>query len=396
MQAGGGGGAPSRVPGANGGAAGGGPDEYGGGEELSTCRHCGRSMNPGALVHHAKACTAEKPMKRAGAPAPTATAAAPGGAGRPPQGGSSAEPRSPAPPRAPPPTGPPSPTRRASPAGRPADASGGSASPTPAATASRAAALGALAQKRATASAQSAQRMAATPPPQQQRTSAPQQQAPPQQAQAQQRAPPPKAAAPPPRVAPPQRRPPPSPPANSQAFDAPSMYPEDASDMHRIECRSCGRRFAPEALEKHARVCSKVFGSKRKVYDVSKARVEGTDAAQFARKAGRAPPPKKVAPKGAVPKWKAQSNQLQEAMRNMREVKVRLANGEDIRNIPVAPSTHDPSLVQCPHCGRRFNEKAADRHIGHCATTKAKPNFLSRGTGGSGQGAPQGKTLPRY
>jgi len=30
----------------------------------------------------------------------------------------------------------------------------------------------------------------------------------------------------------------------------------------------------------------------------------------------------------------------------------------------------DPSLVQCPHCERRFNEKAADRHI---PQVRAKP-----------------------
>jgi len=32
----------------------------------------------------------------------------------------------------------------------------------------------------------------------------------------------------------------------------------------------------------------------------------------------------------------------------------------------------DPSLVQCPHCGRRYSEKAADRHIPQCLDIKAR------------------------
>jgi hypothetical protein len=43
----------------------------------------------------------------------------------------------------------------------------------------------------------------------------------------------------------------------------------------------------------------------------------------------------------------------------------------------------DDGLVPCPHCNRRFNQKAADRHIPKCLTIKAKPKTLKRG-GGSG------------
>ena len=41
--------------------------------------------------------------------------------------------------------------------------------------------------------------------------------------------------------------------------------------------------------------------------------------------------------------------------------------------MPVAaPSAPDSSLVPCPHCGRRFNENAAERHIPKCNDIKAK------------------------
>ncbi|EKU22564.1 low-co2-inducible protein, partial [Nannochloropsis gaditana CCMP526] len=38
-------------------------------------------------------------------------------------------------------------------------------------------------------------------------------------------------------------------------------------------------------------------------------------------------------------------------------------------------------LIPCPHCGRRFNEQAADRHIPKCQDIKAKPSMLRKGEG---------------
>ena len=57
-----------------------------------------------------------------------------------------------------------------------------------------------------------------------------------------------------------------------------------------------------------------------------------------------------------------------------------VGNGEDVPYVPSAP---DPSLVQCPHCGRRFNENAAARHIPICTSIKNKPTMLVKGTGGN-------------
>lgn len=46
-----------------------------------------------------------------------------------------------------------------------------------------------------------------------------------------------------------------------------------------------------------------------------------------------------------------------------------------VRPIPTfksVPSEPDPSFVQCPHCSRRFNEQAAERHIPKCKSIIAK------------------------
>ena len=66
-----------------------------------------------------------------------------------------------------------------------------------------------------------------------------------------------------------------------------------------------------------------------------------------------------------------------------------MAAGESLADMPYVPSAPDPSLIQCPHCQRRFNEKAAERHIPSCANTVNKPKFLKAGTGGAGKGAPK-------
>eukprot|EP00798_Chlamydomonas_sp_ICE-L_P001150 gene1150-3714_t len=82
-------------------------------------------------------------------------------------------------------------------------------------------------------------------------------------------------------------------------------------------------------------------------------------------------------------KWKMQSDQLRQAMKASRMIEDAKAKGIDIRKLDFGPPGDDENddRVPCPHCGRKFNAKAADRHIPHCATARAKPNFLSAGGG---------------
>ena len=55
--------------------------------------------------------------------------------------------------------------------------------------------------------------------------------------------------------------------------------------------------------------------------------------------------------------------------------------------------------VQCPHCGRRFNEAAADRHIPKCASissNKSKPGAgRSAAAGAAKKPAPRVSAAPR-
>jgi hypothetical protein len=39
-----------------------------------------------------------------------------------------------------------------------------------------------------------------------------------------------------------------------------------------VPCRSCGRKFNPVSLQKHAKICQKVFQEKRKEFNVAEQR----------------------------------------------------------------------------------------------------------------------------
>ena len=67
---------------------------------------------------------------------------------------------------------------------------------------------------------------------------------------------------------------------------------------------------------------------------------------------------------GKNAKWKEKSNAFREAMKAAREG-------------TTAPPTVDSSLVPCQFCGRKFNEKAAERHIPFCES-KTKDNMMKQ------------------
>jgi uncharacterized C2H2 Zn-finger protein len=171
------------------------------------------------------------------------------------------------------------------------------------------------------------------------------------------------------------------------------------------ECPDCGRKFNPKPYERHVKICAKVFLEKRKAFDSTKMRVadnpelvkiltkaqkEEKANAKRAEKAAAQTGNRRAAPapgKGggggdAGGKWKEQSEALREAMKAARQVSKAIKSGGPLPDY--VPSAPDPSLMPCPHCGRRFNKKAGERHIPQCQNIKNKPTQLQRGKGGGG------------
>ena len=90
-------------------------------------------------------------------------------------------------------------------------------------------------------------------------------------------------------------------------------------------------------------------------------------------------------PANKIPKWKKDREALRNALRSGRELEAAKANGT-MHLLPPPPPVEDEydDRVQCPHCGRKFNATAAERHIPKCNSIRAKPKTLVRGSGGPG------------
>ncbi|XP_022125416.2 probable serine/threonine-protein kinase DDB_G0282963 isoform X1 [Pieris rapae] len=142
--------------------------------------------------------------------------------------------------------------------------------------------------------------------------------------------------------------PPPSPPVPTKPV-APAA-PEPSGPL--MPCAICGRTFVPQSLSKHVKICEKMTVKKRKTFDSSRQRREGTDLEQYLPKNFGLPENSPFLEKSppntakATPKPKPQS----------------------VRTAIMKPTA---DLQKCPHCGRAFGVRAFERHVEWCAD-KAK------------------------
>lgn len=59
----------------------------------------------------------------------------------------------------------------------------------------------------------------------------------------------------------------------SKEYSDPQEYSPTAQELQK--CELCGRSFNASALERHMKVCKKVFSTKRKPMDMEKRRKQG-------------------------------------------------------------------------------------------------------------------------
>jgi hypothetical protein len=146
-----------------------------------------------------------------------------------------------------------------------------------------------------------------------------------------------------------------------------------------VRCPICKRNFADDRIEKHQVICQKTKTKKRKVFDSTKKRVQGTEAEIYVKKqfkpSGKtqtqAAPTSQSKPQS---NWRAKHNEFIKTIREAKKVSAYLAKGGDIRDLPPPPPSENPDYIQCPHCQRKFNENAANRHIPICGEkAKLKP-----------------------
>ncbi|XP_030245116.1 uncharacterized protein LOC108655770 [Drosophila navojoa] len=146
-------------------------------------------------------------------------------------------------------------------------------------------------------------------------------------------------------------------------------------------CRFCGRHFNIDRLAKHEDVCQRTMNTKRKIFDAAKQRVKGTDNEKYNSKGQQksnlsrsqstySSAAQQKGLKTGVKKsnWRKKHEEFIEAIRAAKKVQAHLARGGKLSDLPPPPPSENPDYIQCPHCGRRFNEQAAERHIPRCAT----------------------------
>uniref|UniRef100_A0A0P6JCE5 Zinc finger C2HC domain-containing protein 1C isoform a n=1 Tax=Heterocephalus glaber TaxID=10181 RepID=A0A0P6JCE5_HETGA len=136
------------------------------------------------------------------------------------------------------------------------------------------------------------------------------------------------------------------------------------------KCSHCGRTFLLLRLERHSTICSKMQGSKRKVFNSSRARAKGTELEQYLNWNGpatvKAEPPQKN-------NWRQKHESFICTLRQAREIQQVIAKGGNPSDLPPILPAENPDCVQCSHCSRHFAPKVAERHIPKCKTIRNRP-----------------------
>ncbi|XP_058163572.1 zinc finger C2HC domain-containing protein 1B [Dasypus novemcinctus] len=132
-------------------------------------------------------------------------------------------------------------------------------------------------------------------------------------------------------------------------------------------CEVCGRRFAADVLERHGPICRRLFNKKRKPFNSSKQRAQGTDLPSLRAALPHKPPPVKKS------SWRQQHREFIDAIRSAKQCTLAMKEGRPLPAPP--PPAANPDYIQCPHCKRRFNETAAQRHISFCKDQPSRRVF---------------------
>ncbi|XP_043672230.1 uncharacterized protein LOC122631073 isoform X3 [Vespula pensylvanica] len=132
-----------------------------------------------------------------------------------------------------------------------------------------------------------------------------------------------------------------------------------------IACKVCGRRFAQDRVNLHEQICAKTMQKKRKQFDTTMYRVKGTELESFVKKSSKKSDLKPKKPE-VKSNWRRKHEEFINAIRSAKQVQAHLAAGGRLSDLPPPPVSDTSDYIQCPHCGRKFNQAAAERHIPKC------------------------------
>ena len=152
----------------------------------------------------------------------------------------------------------------------------------------------------------------------------------------------------------------------------------DSGPDDRVQCSYCGRRFAPDRIQKHEDACAGM-SKKRRVFNSKKQRLQGTEAAQFQRAASKAPAPNPKKTINGRPKYVVEHENLVKALRAARKFTAyeeAAAKGKAKGPPPPMPVMQElpDDRIKCKYCGRKFGQEQYERHVTVCARNAPIPS----------------------
>ncbi|XP_061112317.1 zinc finger C2HC domain-containing protein 1A-like [Conger conger] len=182
-----------------------------------------------------------------------------------------------------------------------------------------------------------------------------------------------------------------------------SLWAGESSHQNEVlePCAICGRTFLANVLEKHTPICKKTAAKKRKVFDSSQQRSEGSDSLLFRKSKGQEPVQKQS-------NWRWKHQELIRTIHATKGLACAMKAGGPLP--PPPPPLSNPDYIQCPCCLRKFNEAAAERHINFCkqqalrlqnhnrGRSPAKPQYkpppIKKANSGQNAGGTPGRRTP--
>lgn len=151
--------------------------------------------------------------------------------------------------------------------------------------------------------------------------------------------------------------------------------PEDTLEEPLLPCPHCGRTFREKVLQRHVGTCLSVSKPRKQFNALQHALpVEAIKLHKQAEKQSAKAEKQSAkvvdneAIKPSAPNWKAKSEAFRNAIKEGRAVSQCIKQGKPVSQLPPSKPTA-PELddrIQCKHCGRKFGEQQAARHIPIC------------------------------
>ncbi|XP_053671413.1 homeobox protein 2 [Anopheles nili] len=153
-----------------------------------------------------------------------------------------------------------------------------------------------------------------------------------------------------------------------KSYDMTESSSEPPLNLDLQPCPICLRKFAPASLNKHTAICERVQSKKRKPFDSSRQRREGTELASYLPKNFGLPQKTVSSSIEAIPVRKLSLSKTPTFERK------NFNSTTMSTSMPSASNTPKPVLKRsmsqqnepCPYCERCFGMKAYDRHVEWC------------------------------